>query len=97
LISADQEQPVGKDLCGFCGLDGCFTQLLMPKNKAVSVNSSCRYHYSGMNYKSAQVTAARSPCTNVPIHCPFCPVDRVSCQPETIWKYRTMPHIAVAH
>ncbi|KAJ7023838.1 hypothetical protein C8F04DRAFT_969797 [Mycena alexandri] len=63
--------PVGSEPCGFCGLDGCSTQLLDVKHpkKPVSIKSSCPYHYSRMNYKKAMVASRTSPLTNVPIHC----------------------------
>ncbi|KAJ6469241.1 hypothetical protein DFH09DRAFT_955249, partial [Mycena vulgaris] len=61
---------VGLELCGFCSLDGCFTQLVNAKHpkKPLSIQSSCHYHYSGINYKAAKT----SPSTNVPIHCALC-------------------------
>ncbi|KAJ7312418.1 hypothetical protein DFH08DRAFT_822155 [Mycena albidolilacea] len=39
---------VGLGPCGFCGLDGCFTQLinLTHPKKPMSIKSSCPYHYS---------------------------------------------------
>ncbi|KAJ7924778.1 hypothetical protein B0H13DRAFT_1466652, partial [Mycena leptocephala] len=73
-------RPVGSDEpCGFCGLDGCFTQLLNNQpRKPVSISSSCCYHYSRMNYKMAKIPSKGCPSTNVPIHCQLCPPNRVS-------------------
>ncbi|KAI0653887.1 hypothetical protein C8Q70DRAFT_926837, partial [Cubamyces menziesii] len=51
------------------------------------VSSSCRYHYAGMSYASACKTTPRTPSTNVPIHCPFCPPVMPSGSAKTIWKY----------
>ncbi|KAJ7735697.1 hypothetical protein B0H14DRAFT_2639136 [Mycena olivaceomarginata] len=91
--------PIGSEPCGFCGLDGCFTQLLNPEHpkKPVSIKSSCRYHYAGMNYKAAKIPAKSSPSTNVPIHCALCPPNQISGEPQTIWKYNAMHHIVVEH
>ncbi|KAJ7683109.1 hypothetical protein B0H17DRAFT_909099, partial [Mycena rosella] len=71
---------VGSDPCGFCGLDGCFTQLVNWKHpkKSVSIQSTCRYHYSRMNYKQAKIASNRSPSTNVPTPCALCPRSIVS-------------------
>jgi hypothetical protein len=44
---------VGVNPCGFCGKEGCFTQLKLHKNGSASINSNCIYHYSGMQYKRA--------------------------------------------
>ncbi|KAJ7834367.1 hypothetical protein B0H14DRAFT_2590950 [Mycena olivaceomarginata] len=91
--------PIGSEPCGFCGLDGCFTQLLNPEHpkKPVSIKSSCCYHYAGMNYKAAKIPAKSSPSTNVPIHCALCPPNQISGEPQTIWKYNAMHHIVVEH
>ncbi|KZP09618.1 hypothetical protein FIBSPDRAFT_963820 [Athelia psychrophila] len=47
-------QPVGLNPCGFCGRDGCITQLkIKTRGPGVTITSSCPYHYSGMIYKAA--------------------------------------------
>ncbi|KAJ7198392.1 hypothetical protein C8J57DRAFT_959790, partial [Mycena rebaudengoi] len=84
---------------GFCGLDGCFTQLINlnhPK-KPISIKSSCRYHFSRLNYKKAKNQSNRAPSTNLPIHCSLCPVNKLSGEPPTIWKYNAMFHIIAEH
>ncbi|KAJ7932253.1 hypothetical protein B0H13DRAFT_1561575, partial [Mycena leptocephala] len=93
------DNPIGSEPCGYCGLDGCFSQLLDPKHpkKPVSIKSSCRYHYAGMNYKAAKIPAKCSPSTNVPIYCALCPPNPISGEPQTIWKYNAMHHIVVEH
>ncbi|KAJ6546390.1 hypothetical protein DFH09DRAFT_927156 [Mycena vulgaris] len=90
----NQVTPVGSDPCGFCRLNGCFTQLVNWKHpkKAVSIKSTCRYHYSRMNYKQAKIASNRSLSTNVPIPCAL-----FSGDPQTIWKYNTMYHIISEH
>ncbi|KAJ7240291.1 hypothetical protein C8J57DRAFT_1478255 [Mycena rebaudengoi] len=90
---------VGSEPCGFCGLDGCFTQLINlnhPK-KPISIKSSCRYHFSRLNYKKAKNQSNRAPSTNLPIHCSLCPVNKLSGEPPTIWKYNAMFHIIAEH
>ena len=37
-----------------------------------------------------------APCSNVPIHCPLCPL-LDSGSPPTIWKYSVMYHLAECH
>ena len=49
-----------------------------------------------MSYKSAKQTTVSSPCTNVPINCPLCPLS-VSGQPHTVWKYNCVYHILTHH
>ncbi|KAJ6609768.1 hypothetical protein B0H10DRAFT_2295284 [Mycena sp. CBHHK59/15] len=80
---------VGVDPCGFCGLDGCVTQLTISKEGKHSIQSSCRYHYEKMQYK-----AARHP----PIghhaqmfHYIAC------CNHRTFWKYNAPYHFASEH
>ncbi|KJA13991.1 hypothetical protein HYPSUDRAFT_121573, partial [Hypholoma sublateritium FD-334 SS-4] len=65
---------VGINPCGFCGLDGCRTQLSFGKHNTPVIQSTCTYHYEKMSYKSAKQSTVSSPCTNVPISCPLCPV-----------------------
>ncbi|KAJ7840641.1 hypothetical protein B0H13DRAFT_1556165, partial [Mycena leptocephala] len=84
--------PVGADPCGFCGRDGCHTQLVgMSK-----ITSDCGYHYARMAYKTAKNCTVSNPCTNVPIHCPLCPWS-ASWNPRTIWKYNAIYHLIREH
>jgi hypothetical protein len=39
--------------------------------KRIIITSNCKYHYVQMQYKAA---AKFSRSTNVPIHCPICPI-----------------------
>ena len=87
---------VGKNTCGFCGQDNCFTQLKLKKYGGFSVASNCPYHYSGMQYKKAAEFSKTNPCTNVPIHCPLCP-PAVSGDPSTIWKYNALYRLISEH
>ncbi|KAJ6449180.1 hypothetical protein C8R45DRAFT_1131162 [Mycena sanguinolenta] len=84
--------PIGIDPCGFCGRDGCLTQLSV----GGKITSDCDYHYAKMNYKSAKNCTRSGPCTNVPIHCPLCP-HSTSGNPRTIWKYNARYHIISEH
>src|SRR6266481_518831 len=55
----DPKKPVecclcgGEIICGFCGPDGCLTQLQEKKKGSLSVASNCSYHYAAMSYKAA--------------------------------------------
>ncbi|KAI0368713.1 hypothetical protein BV20DRAFT_998002 [Pilatotrama ljubarskyi] len=82
--------------CGFCGRDrACKTQLVK-KGGSFKVSSSCRYHYVSMFYASAARSTLSTPCTNIPIHCPLCPLT-ASGNPATIWKYNAVFHLLTAH
>ncbi|KAJ7873604.1 hypothetical protein B0H14DRAFT_2290674, partial [Mycena olivaceomarginata] len=83
--------PVEADPCGFCGRDGCHTQLVGTKT-----TSDCDYHYANMIYKAAKNCTKASPCTNVPIHCPLCPRS-ASGNPRTIWKYNAIYYLVSEH
>ncbi|KAJ7265315.1 hypothetical protein C8J57DRAFT_1036595, partial [Mycena rebaudengoi] len=89
-------KPVGVDQCGFCGLDGCITQLTISKEGKHSVKSSCQYHYNKMQYKAAKASSNRSPCTNIPLHCAMCPKAVTGIQ-RTFWKYNASYHLASEH
>ena len=49
-----------------------------------------------MNYKSALQPTKSMPCTNVPIHCPFCP-PTLSGELRTIQKYNVISHLICDH
>jgi hypothetical protein len=49
-----------------------------------------------MQYKTAAKFSGSSPCTNVPIHCPICPIS-ISETPQTIWKYNALFHLISEH
>ena len=96
--TCDTEQ-IGENPCGFCGLDGCFTNLLEKKSGNLikfTITSNCSYHYECMQYKNAAVSSNNMPCTNVPIHCPLCP-QLFSGNPQTIWKYNALYHLISEH
>ncbi|KAL1727252.1 hypothetical protein EV714DRAFT_217661 [Schizophyllum commune] len=86
---------VGFDPCGWCGEDGCLTQMTF-KGKKRQITSNCRYHYPDMIYGIARKRTQKEPCTNVPIHCPLCPTS-TSDQHRTVWKYNAPYHIALEH
>ena len=82
-------QSIGENPYGFCGQDGCFTQLkAKKKHGGLSIVSNCPYHYAGMNYKAAAQFSKSSPCTNIPVHCSLCPF-AISGDPQT-WKYNAV-------
>ena len=47
-------------------------------------------------YSKAAVFSNSTPCTNVPIHCPLCPLS-VSGNPQTVWKYNVTYHLITEH
>ena len=80
----------------FAGVtDVCIVQLTK-KGASHSISSSCKYHYMSMIYGMVAKCTKHSPCTNVTIHCPLC-LPALSGQPQTIWKYNVMYHLAENH
>lgn len=86
---------MGLNPCGWCGLQGCKTQLIT-KKKSNIISSDCPYHYSKMVYSSAKKSTISSPCTNIPLNCPLCPPG-FNGQPRTFWKYNLIHHMAEHH
>jgi len=93
--SLKSETQVGVDPCGFCGLVGCYVQLV-EEGKSHRILLNCKYHYAKMRYSAAIKCSASSPCTNVPIHCHTCKPTS-SGLPRTIWKYNAIYHITCDH
>lgn len=83
------------DPCGWCGRDGCQTQLVK-KGTSFSITYDCPYHYEKLTYKRALQTSQASPCANVPINCPVCPPSLTG-QPRSFWKYNALYHLASQH
>ena len=82
----DDPEQLGENPCGFCGRDGCFTNLLEKKSRnsiSITVTSNCPYHYERMQYKQAatfsnnmpaqmcQSTVLSAPHLSQEIHKPF--------------------------
>ncbi|TFK16506.1 hypothetical protein FA15DRAFT_547372, partial [Coprinopsis marcescibilis] len=66
------QQP-GANPCGFCGRDGCLTQLEKVNNKTLVIASTCPYRRSKMlPSKRYNEFDASSPCSNTPIYCSLC-------------------------
>jgi hypothetical protein len=90
---------IGENPCGFCDLDGCLTSLLETKagnSIKFTITSNCPYYYECMQYKNAAIFSNNMPCTNIPIHCPVCPLS-FSGNPQTIWKYNALYHLISEH
>jgi len=87
---------IGINPCGWCGLDGCRTQLNATSQGTKRTTSNCTYHYAKMQYRAAEISTPRKPCTNLPIHCPVCP-SRLNGQPQTFWKYNLIHHMTEYH
>ncbi|KAJ7104870.1 hypothetical protein C8R44DRAFT_807209 [Mycena epipterygia] len=94
--SGPLQNKVGPEPCGFCGWEGCVTQLKISKEGKHSIKSSCKYHYEKMQYKAAKASSKRSPCTNVPLHCSLCKKSNTGL-PRTFWKYNASYHLASDH
>lgn len=72
------------------------TILTFKKNGKATILSSCGYEYENMNYNAASELSATNDCTNVPIHCPMCPVSKTGAA-RTIWRYNGVPHARAEH
>ncbi|EDR04579.1 uncharacterized protein LACBIDRAFT_330513 [Laccaria bicolor S238N-H82] len=86
---------IGADACGWCGRDGCKTQLVESKN-TVKITSNCEYHYEKMQYKAAGRPTNLKPCTNIPLNCTICP-PASNGQLVTFWKYEFITHMVDKH
>ncbi|KAF8164759.1 hypothetical protein B0H34DRAFT_616012, partial [Crassisporium funariophilum] len=71
-IDEDAREKIGLFPCGWCGVEGCRTEMEKRSKKAPVITSSCEYHYSGMQYGRAIGSSTTTPCTNVPIQCTLC-------------------------
>ncbi|KAJ7608465.1 hypothetical protein DFH06DRAFT_1017692 [Mycena polygramma] len=96
LSSMRNHAVVGAEPCGWCGLEGCHTQLTESARGVAQITSSCGYHYTKMIYKSAATFTPATPCTNVPLQCPLCPLSK-SGNRKTIWKYNAFFHLLTEH
>jgi hypothetical protein len=63
-----------------------------PDGQQVDYKTSSCPKLSKFAYKSATEHHPKSPCTNVPVHCPLCP-DRAA----AVWKYNLHAHIQTCH
>ncbi|TFK33705.1 hypothetical protein BDQ12DRAFT_614826, partial [Crucibulum laeve] len=59
--------------CGECRLEGCKTELIKT-GSSIPITSDCPYHYTRMKYVKAGVYSKRTPCMNITLNCPLCPV-----------------------
>ncbi|KAF8056034.1 hypothetical protein FPV67DRAFT_1457452 [Lyophyllum atratum] len=85
--------------CGWCGLEGCRTQLVLKGTGAkqkVTLVSDCDYHHSKMVYSLAKNSTDGTPCTNIPLGCPLCSKTRNN-QPNSFWKYNFIQHMIECH
>ncbi|KAF8067653.1 hypothetical protein FPV67DRAFT_1652655 [Lyophyllum atratum] len=85
--------------CGWCGLEGCRTQLVLKGTGAkqkVTLVSDCDYHHSKMVYSLAKNSTDGTPCTNIPLGCPLCPKTQNN-QPNSFWKYNFIQHMIECH
>jgi hypothetical protein len=64
--------------------------------KPVKITSNCKYHYVNMVYSKALEVKESSPCTNIPLNCPICPIG-LNEQRQTFWKYNFIQHMAEKH
>ena len=85
---------LGLEPCGFCGGDECAVKLDHTGNGRFKILSSCRYAYTSFNYDSARVSTKSSPCTNIPVTCPFCSSAENT---HYIWKYNAISHVMANH
>ena len=85
------------DPCGWCGLEGCLTQLrLGPKLGSSSLESNCQFHWKALKHKDIVEPSKEAPCTNIPIHCRLCSTS-ITGQAKTIWKYNAVFHLISEH
>ncbi|KAJ7849681.1 hypothetical protein B0H14DRAFT_3866837 [Mycena olivaceomarginata] len=92
------EQVHATDPCGFCGRDGCSTDLSgLPTARATpKCTSTCPRHHT-FSYGSAKKYSGTTPCTNIPIFCTLCLPIPPRKSPAVFWKYSMHAHIRQAH
>src|ERR1700683_294542 len=61
-----------------------------------TITSNCPYYYECMQSENAAVSSNNMPSTNIPIHCPVCPLS-FSGNPQTIWKYNALYYLISEH
>ena len=94
LVGALTSTQLGVEPCGFCGAEGCTVELDQKRTSHTDIISDCRYAFTSFHYEQAKTPTKTSPCTNIPITCPFCPpVGRN----HFIWKYNAVIHMATQH
>ena len=64
--------------------------------KPAKITSDCTYHYATLVYSKALESKETSPCTNLPLNCPICPVG-LNEQRRTFWKYNFIQHMTEEH
>jgi hypothetical protein len=94
---------MGTNPCGFCGRNidrsgGCIVDLSQAKTGKPSVRSACKYQHllTARKYDDKMKRIQRNMCTNLPMHCPFCPkgINGVS---YTVWSYNFIVHLWEKH
>ena len=85
---------LGLEPCGFCGGDGSTVKLDCMGQKQFKIVSSCHYAYVSFNYERAKLPTKSSPCSNIPIACPYCNTPDGA---HFIWKYNAVTHMATNH
>jgi hypothetical protein len=63
-VTQNPKQDIGEYACGFCGLEGCLTQLQEKKKGSLSA----AYHNATMNYKAA-AKFFKAPMSQCIVHC----------------------------
>lgn len=92
----DLTQDLSLDPCGWCGLEGCLTQLRLGQRGSSMIESNCIYHWKGLKHKDIKEPSEEAPCTNIPIHCLLCPKS-ITGQAKTVWKYNAVFHLISEH
>ena len=85
---------LGVEPCGFCGAEGCTIKLDQTRSNHVEIISDCRYAFTSFNYNQAKIPTKTSPCSNIPISCPFCLASQCD---HFIWKYNAVAHMVTQH
>ena len=63
-------------------------------NNHADIVSDCQYAFTSFNYEQAKISTKTSPCTNIPVPCPFCL--SLGCD-QFIWKYNAVVHMPTQH
>lgn len=96
----DREVLTRQSPCGFCCLGGNSCVVFLSKGRGAKASQTvdmaktrCKNGNAvKLSMKTAKVSTASSPCSNVPINCPLCPSGSAA-----VWKYNLEGHLVDVH
>jgi hypothetical protein len=97
-ILFDQQLDSASEPCSFCLRPSPLCRFYLKKGKGFDANLQINYNKSTcsnmlrVSYATVASSTASSPCSNIPIQCPWCPQSA-----PAIWRYNMFFHIKNNH